>query len=68
MALAVPIMDCSRAQAELGWVARRSSLDALRELLDGLRNAADHDTPPLARSSGGPGRLRELLTGLGRRP
>jgi nucleoside-diphosphate-sugar epimerase len=68
MALSVPLMDSERARAELGWLPRHSSLDALRELLDGLRAGADADTPPLAHSSGGPGRIRELLTGVGSRP
>lgn len=67
MGLSVPIMDCSRARSELGWEPRRSSLDALRELLDGLADSADHPTPPLARASSGPARLRELFTGAGRR-
>jgi UDP-glucose 4-epimerase len=69
MALAVPLMDSSRAAAELGWTPRHGSLETLWELLGGLAEAADHSTPPLARStSGPPARLRELVTGLGRRP
>jgi UDP-glucose 4-epimerase len=68
MALAVPLMDSSRAAAELGWTPRHGSLETLRELLGGLAEAADHSTPPLARSTSGPARLRELVTGLGRRP
>jgi nucleoside-diphosphate-sugar epimerase len=68
MALAVPVMDCARAQAELGWKARHSGLEALRELLDGLHDGADQDTPPLARATGGSARWREFLTGVGRRP
>jgi UDP-glucose 4-epimerase len=39
----------------------------LRELLAGMRSGADLDTPPLARQTGGPARIRELLTGLGAR-
>lgn len=53
MALAVPLMDSSRARRELGWTATRSSREALLELLDGIRGGAGADTPPLA-----PGRLR----------
>jgi UDP-glucose 4-epimerase len=68
MALAVPIMDFTRARTELGWTARRSSAEALLELLDGLRHHDGAPTPPLAPDAGGPLRVRELLTGLGARP
>jgi hypothetical protein len=67
MALSVPVMDTSRARSILGWSPTRTSLEALRELIDGLRDGADEDTPPLARATSGPGRLREILTGVGRR-
>lgn len=68
MALSVPLMDTARARSELGWEPRRASTDTLLELIDGMREGDDLDTPPLARGSGGPGRLRELLTGIGWRP
>jgi UDP-glucose 4-epimerase len=67
MALAVPLMDSGRARSELGWRPSHSSTEALSELLSGLRSRADLDTPPLARSSSGPMRLRELMTGVGHR-
>jgi nucleoside-diphosphate-sugar epimerase len=67
MALAVPLMDCGRAQRELGWSAAHSSTDALSELLAGMRSGSDLDTPPLARGTTAPARLRELLTGIGAR-
>jgi UDP-glucose 4-epimerase len=67
MALAVPIMDTTRIRSELGWEPRRSSATALRDLLNGLRDRSDADTPPLARGTGGPLRVRELLTGVGAR-
>jgi nucleoside-diphosphate-sugar epimerase len=67
MALAVPVMDTSRARSVLGWSPTRTSLEALRELIDGLHDGAEVDTPPLARATTGPGRLREILTGVGRR-
>jgi UDP-glucose 4-epimerase len=67
MGLAVPMMDSSRAKRELGWEARTSSLDALAELIAGMREASDLDTPPLARSTSGPGRAREVLTRVGGR-
>jgi nucleoside-diphosphate-sugar epimerase len=68
MALAVPMMDCTRARTELGWAPRHSALDALNELLAGMREGGDLDTPPLSRATSGPARLRELLTGVGGRP
>ena len=67
MALGVPLMDSSRARQELGWVPAYSATEALAELLAGIRSASDLDTPPLARDTSGPARLRELLTGIGSR-
>jgi UDP-glucose 4-epimerase len=67
MALAVPVMETGRARRELGWEPRRTATDALLELLAGMREGGDIDTPPLARDSGGPFRLREFLTGVGGR-
>ena len=67
MGLAVPVMDVRRAREELGWTPRRSATEALMELLDGMRAPAGLPTPPLEPRAGGPLRLRELLTGLGRR-
>ncbi len=67
MALNAPVMDCTRAREELGWRPRHSSVEALRELIDGLRDSAGMSTPPLARRSGGPLRIREFLTGVGAR-
>jgi len=67
MALAVPIMDVRRAREELGWTPAHTSEEALTELLEGIRDGAGMDTPPLAPSTSGPLRIRELLTGVGRR-
>ena len=66
MALAVPLMDTSRARDELGWVPRHSAADALLDLLGGLREEAGDDTPPLAPGGDGPMRVREVATGVGR--
>ncbi|HXV94451.1 MAG TPA: NAD-dependent epimerase, partial [Pseudonocardia sp.] len=66
--LRLPIMDVDRARTELGWTPRHTALDALRAFLDGLRTGAGMDTPPLARGTSGPLRLRELMSGVGRRP
>ena len=67
MALAVPLMDSTRARTELDWSPRHQATDALRELLGGMRQGADYPTPPLARETSGPLRIRELGTGIGAR-
>jgi UDP-glucose 4-epimerase len=67
MGLGVPVLDTSRARRELGWTPRRPSTEALAELLEGMREPAGLHTPPLESRAGGPARVRELLTGLGRR-
>ncbi len=66
LALGIPIMDVSRARDELGWAPRHSSGEALLELLEGMRESDGVDTPPLSPRSGGPLRIREFLTGVGR--
>jgi nucleoside-diphosphate-sugar epimerase len=68
MALAVPLMDSTRARSELGWEPAHNSTDTLLELLEGIREGDGVETPPLSAGTGGPGRLRELLTGVGARP
>jgi UDP-glucose 4-epimerase len=67
MGLAVPVMDTRRAREELGWTPAVTATDALRELLEGMRGPAGLPTPPLRPRAGGPLRVREFLTGLGRR-
>jgi hypothetical protein len=67
MGLAVPVMDTTRIRTELGWKERRSSEEALLELLEGMRRGEGFGTPPLARRAGGPLRLREIATGVGAR-
>lgn len=53
MARNVPAMDTSRIRSELGWRETRSSIEAVRELLDhldgaeGLGNAAHRSSSPL---------------------
>ena len=66
IALGVPIMDVSRARSELGWTPERSSGDALLELIEGMRASDGIETPPLSPRTGGPLRVREFLTGIGR--
>ncbi len=65
MAMNVPIMDTTRAREELGWTPQHSADEALLELLEGLRTGEGTDTPPLSPSTGGPFRIREILTGVG---
>jgi nucleoside-diphosphate-sugar epimerase len=67
MGLGVPIMSTSRIRSELGWQERRSSEEALLDLLRGMRNQDGLPTPPLHPGGAGPARLREFLTGVGRR-
>jgi nucleoside-diphosphate-sugar epimerase len=67
MAFAVPLMDTRRARTELGWDPRHSASEALQELLDGLRERAGVQTPPLDPAAGGPLRIGELRSGVGAR-
>jgi hypothetical protein len=67
LALGVPLMDAARATELLGWAPATSSLDALAELLRGLRAGTGFPTPPLEPKAGGPIRIRELATGVGAR-
>jgi UDP-glucose 4-epimerase len=66
MGLGVPLMDTTRARTELGWTPRHTAADALLELLDGMRERAGEDTPPLSPQTTAPARVREVLTGVGR--
>ncbi|MBB6475397.1 NAD-dependent epimerase/dehydratase family protein [Sphaerisporangium rubeum] len=68
MALMIPVMDTTRARTELGWTPRHTSLDALSELVTGLREGTGLDSPPLQPDTGLRSRLHELTTGIGRRP
>ncbi len=67
MGLAVPLMDTGRIREELGWAPRRTAEEAFLELLEGLREGAGEPTPPLDPRTSGPLRIRELLSGVGRR-
>ncbi len=66
MAQNVPLMSSARARAELGWEPRRNGVEALEELLDGLRQGHGAETPPLQPDSAG-ARLDDLKTGVGAR-
>jgi UDP-glucose 4-epimerase len=65
LALAVPLMSVERAREELGWEPRFGADEALIELLDGMREGAGADTPPLDPERSGPARSHELRTGVG---
>jgi UDP-glucose 4-epimerase len=67
LALTSPIMDTSRARHELGWRPQRSAENTFLDLLVGLREGTGLDTPPLSPKTGGPFRIREILTGVGKR-
>lgn len=67
LALNTPLMDTTRARQDLGWTPRHTAEEALMDLLEGIREGAGFGTPPLARRTSGPLRLRELLTGVGGR-
>jgi nucleoside-diphosphate-sugar epimerase len=68
MATQIPVMDTTRAREELGWQPRHTARQAVQELIEGLRGGAGMDTPPLAEEGGPYGRIKELATGVGRRP
>ena len=67
LAFAIPILDTTRARTELGWTPQYSAEEALLDALAGIRDEAGLDTPPLAPGSGGPLRIKELLSGIGSR-
>ncbi|HEV7770711.1 MAG TPA: DUF892 family protein [Solirubrobacterales bacterium] len=66
MALNVPLMSSNRARKELGWEPRHTAVEALEELLEGLREGHGAQTPPLESDSAG-ARLEDLKTGVGAR-
>ncbi len=68
MGLAAPLLDTRRAREELGWAPAHTGEEAVADLLAGLREGAGLETPPLSPGTGGPGRVRELVTGVGKRP
>jgi nucleoside-diphosphate-sugar epimerase len=67
LALSLPIMDTARARAELEWTPTSTSLEAIREFLEGLREGSGMDTPPLEPLAGGRLREKEVATGVGQR-
>ncbi|MFC7309585.1 NAD-dependent epimerase/dehydratase family protein [Streptomyces monticola] len=45
--LRLPMMDCTRAREELDWSPERTAVEAVEELLHGLRHGAGMETPPM---------------------
>ncbi|WP_200304861.1 SDR family oxidoreductase [Streptomyces adelaidensis] len=45
--LRLPLMDCTKARAELGWRPERTSVEVLEEFLSGMRQGAGEETEPL---------------------
>jgi UDP-glucose 4-epimerase len=61
------VMDTTRARTELGWEPNWTSTGALLDLLEGIREGAGLDTPPLEPGGAGPLRAREFASGVGAR-
>lgn len=51
MAFSVPLLDCTRANAELDWQPQWTSTAALADVLDGIAHGAYAESPPLRRRS-----------------
>jgi len=51
MAEAVPLMSTERAREALGWSPRHTSIEAVEELLEGLKEGSEFPTPPLGDES-----------------
>jgi nucleoside-diphosphate-sugar epimerase len=67
LALSVPLLESARARDQLGWDPQHGARETIVELLEGLRTGSGEETLPLAPSTSGRARLRELATGVGRR-
>ena len=67
LALSLPVMDTSRARQVLQWSPATSALEAISEVIEGMREGAGMDTPPLDPDAGSGSRADELATGVGQR-
>jgi nucleoside-diphosphate-sugar epimerase len=67
LAFGVPLLDPRRAREELGWTPRFTGTEALLEVLEGIREGAGIETPPLSPRAGGPARVEEVASGVGER-
>jgi UDP-glucose 4-epimerase len=63
--LDLPLLETGRAEAALGWWPRLTSVEALAELLQGMRDGSSFPTAPLGDDSAG--RTEELRTSVGGR-
>lgn len=66
--LRVPLMDTAKAGRELGWSPRHSATEAISEFLEGVREDAGMDTPPLSPHTSGRLRSHDYATGVGSAP
>ncbi|KUI43354.1 epimerase [Mycobacterium sp. IS-1590] len=64
MAFSVPLLDCGRAEAELGWSPRWNAVDALADVIGGVARQAHTESPPLRRRSLIEQFQRDLTEGL----
>lgn len=64
MAFTVPLLNCTRARAELDWRPRWSATAALSDVLIGVAQQAHTDSPPLRRRSLLEQLRRDLTEGL----
>ncbi|MFN2389431.1 MAG: NAD-dependent epimerase/dehydratase family protein [Actinomycetota bacterium] len=67
LALQSPLLDTARARTVLWWEPRVTATQALADLLSGIRDGAGLNTPPLHPKTGGPLRVGEIASGVGRR-
>lgn len=65
LALSLPVMDTTRATTELGWQPSVDAIAAIAEVVEGMRQGAGGDTPPLDEDAGGRFRQREIASGVG---
>jgi nucleoside-diphosphate-sugar epimerase len=65
LALSLPVMDTTRATTELGWTQSVDALSAVGEVIEGMRQGAGGQTPPLRSDAGGRLRHGELASGVG---
>jgi UDP-glucose 4-epimerase len=62
LALMLPLLDTSRIRNELGWQPTVSSVEAMREVIEGMADHAGERTAPLSPDTVH-GRLREVVPG-----
>lgn len=65
MTLKAPLLSSARAHEVLGWSPRHDAVSTLGAVVRGIREGAGDRTPPTAAGTSGPGRVREIATGIG---